>query len=226
MSDDLIALLKENVIQGRMAEEDEGIDDSLTGPAVLELTRAALDRSIPAQDIITHGLTAGMEVVGKKFDAKEYYVPDMLASAEAVSAAMDILRPHLEQANIETKGTFAIATVRGDIHDIGKNIVSILVKGAGFEVVDLGIDVPTERIVDYVREHNTRYLGLSALLTTTMLMMDEVIQAITAAGLREKVKIFVGGAAVSKEYADEIGADAYCVDGFEAVRILESMAQT
>jgi len=225
MSDDVIALLKENVIQGRMTEDDEGIDDSLTGPAVLELTQAALDWSIPAQDIITHGLTAGMEVVGKKFDAKEYYVPDMLASAEAVSAAMDILRPHLEKANAETKGTFAIATVKGDIHDIGKNIVSILVKGAGFEVVDLGIDVPTERIVDYVRENNTPYLGLSALLTTTMLVMDEVIQAITAAGLREKVKIFVGGAAVSKEYADEIGADAYCVDGFEAVRKLDSMAQ-
>ncbi len=225
MSEDVIALLKENVIQGRMTEEDEGIDDSLTGPAVLELTQAALDRSIPVQDIITHGLTAGMEVVRKKFDAKEYYVPDMLASAEAVSAAMDILRPHLEQANVEAKGTFAIATVKGDIHDIGKNIVSILVKGAGFEVVDLGIDVPTERIVDYVRENNTSYLGLSALLTTTMLVMDEVIQAITAAGLREKVKIFVGGAAVSKEYADEIGADVYCVDGFEAVRILDSMAR-
>lgn len=226
MSDDLIALLKENVIQGRMTEEDEGIDDSLSGPGVLELTQTALDQKIPVQDVITRGLTAGMEVVGKKFDAKEYFVPDMLASAEAVSAAMDILRPHLEQAHVETKGTFAIATVRGDIHDIGKNIVSILVKGAGFEVVDLGIDVPTERIVEYVRENSTPYLGLSALLTTTMLVMDEVIQSLTTAGLRDRVKVFVGGAAVSKEYADEIGADAYCADGFEAVRILESMAQS
>ncbi len=225
MSDDIIAILKENVIQGRMTKDDEGVDDSLSGPGVLELTQTAIDTGVPVQDIITHGLTAGMEIVGKKFDAKEYFVPDMLASAEAVSAAMDLLRPHLEKAHIERKGTFAIATVKGDIHDIGKNIVSILIKGAGYDVVDLGIDVPTERIVEYVRDNDTPYLGLSALLTTTMLVMGEVTHALEEAGVRNKVKVFVGGAAVSQEYAHEIGADAYCADGFEAVRTLESMAR-
>jgi len=225
MSDDVVAILKENVIQGRMTKDDEGVDDTLSGPGVLELTKLAIDQGIPVQDIITHGLTAGMEIVGKKFDAKEYYVPDMLASAEAVSAAMDLLRPHLKEAHVETKGTFAIATVKGDIHDIGKNIVSILIKGAGYDVVDLGIDVPTQRIVEFVKENKTPYLGLSALLTTTMLVMGEVVQALTAAGIRDEVRVFVGGAAVSKEYADEIGADAYCADGFEAVRILESMTR-
>ena len=222
MSEDIIAALKENVIQGRMTQDDEGIDETLTGPGVLELTQAALDNNIPVDEIITNGITAGMEIVGEKFNAKEYFIPDMLASAEAVSAAMDILKPHLEASNIETKGKFAIVTVRGDIHDIGKNIVAILLKGSGYEVADLGIDIPTEKIVEYVRENNPDYLGLSALLTTTMLVMDEIIEALKAAGLRDKVKVLVGGAAVSQEYAREIGADAYCVDGFDAIRVLDS----
>jgi 5-methyltetrahydrofolate--homocysteine methyltransferase len=222
MSEDIIAALKENVIQGRMTQDDEGIDESLTGPGVLELTQAALDNNIPADEIITNGMTAGMEIVGERFNAKEYFIPDMLASAEAVSAAMDILKPHLEASNIETKGTFAILTVRGDIHDIGKNIVAILLKGSGYEVTDLGIDVPTEKVVEYVRENKPNYLGLSALLTTTMLVMGDIIEALKAAGLRDKIKVLVGGAAVSQEYASEIGADAYCVDGFDAVRVLDS----
>lgn len=226
MTEDIIAALKENVIQGRMTQDDEGIDESLTGPGVLELTQAALDNNIPADEIITNGMTAGMEIVGERFNAKEYFIPDMLASAEAVSAAMDILKPHLEAFNIETKGTFAIVTVRGDIHDIGKNIVAILLKGSGYEVTDLGIDVPTEKIVEYVRENNPDYLGLSALLTTTMLVMGDIIEALKAAGLRDKVKVLVGGAAVSEEYAREIGADAYCVDGFDAVRVLDSFQET
>jgi len=222
MNEDIIAVLKENVIQGRMTEEDEGIDDSLTGPGVVELTQMALDKNIPPKEIIADGLTAGMEIVGEKFNAKEYYVPDMLASAEAVSAAMDILKPLLEASDIKSKGKFAIVTVKGDIHDIGKNIVAILLKGAGYEVEDLGIDVPTEKIVDYVRENKPEFLGLSALLTTTMLVMGEVIEALKAAGLRDTVKVLIGGAAVSEEFAREIGADAYCSDGFHAVRVLDS----
>jgi 5-methyltetrahydrofolate--homocysteine methyltransferase len=222
MSENIIAALKENVIQGRMTQDDEGVDETLTGPGVLELTQAALDNNIPADEIITNGITAGMEIVGEKFNAKEYYIPDMLASAEAVSAAMDILKPYLEASNIETKGTIAIVTVRGDIHDIGKNIVAILLKGSGYEVTDLGIDIPTEKIVAYVRENKPDYLGLSALLTTTMLAMGDIIEGLKAAGLRDKIKILVGGAAVSDEYAHEIGADAYCVDGFDAVRVLNT----
>ena len=164
--------------------------------------------------------------MGEKFNAKEYFIPDMLASAEAVSAAMDILKPHLEASNIETKGTFAIVTVRGDIHDIGKNIVAILLKGSGYEVEDLGIDIPTEKIVEYVKKNKPDYLGLSALLTTTMLVMGDIIEALKAAGLRDKIKVLVGGAAVSQEYAHEIGADAYCVGGFDAVRVLDSFQGT
>ncbi|HEY48638.1 MAG TPA: cobalamin-binding protein [Dehalococcoidia bacterium] len=222
MGEDIIAAMKENVIQGRKTEEDEGIDEELTGPGVLELTKEALDKGISPQVIITEGLTAGMQVVGEKFSTKEYFIPDMLASAEAVGAAMDVLKPHLEASNVETKGKFAIATVQGDIHDIGKNIVSILLKGAGYEVHDLGIDVPTEKIVEFVREEKPQYLGLSALLTTTMVVMGNVIKALEESGLRDKVKVLIGGAAVSDEYASEIGADAYCVDGFDAVKVLDA----
>ena len=223
MNKDIIAIIKENVIQGRKAQEDVGIDDSLAGtPGVVELTQQALERNISPQAIITEGLTAGMQVVGEKFSTKEYFIPDMIASAEAVGAAMDILKPVLESANVETKGKFAIATVKGDIHDIGKNIVAILLKGAGYEVHDLGIDVPTEKIIDIVKKENAAFLGLSALLTTTMLEMGEVIKALEENGLREKVKVLIGGAAVSDDFAKEITADAYCVDGFQAVKVLES----
>jgi 5-methyltetrahydrofolate--homocysteine methyltransferase len=223
MSEDIIASIKENVIQGRKTEEDEGIEEDMTGtPGVLELTQKALDQGIEAKTIIMDGLTAGMEIVGDKFANKEYFIPDMLASAEAVGAAMDILKPHLEASNIETKGKFAIATVKGDIHDIGKNIVSILLKGAGYQVDDLGIDVSTEKIIEYVKSSKPNYLGLSALLTTTMVNMGEVIEALKESGLRDKVKVLIGGAAVSDEYAKEIEADAYCVDGFHAIKVLES----
>ncbi|MDH4241671.1 MAG: corrinoid protein [Phycisphaerae bacterium] len=224
MSEDIIAKIKENVIQGRKTKDDEGIDEEMTGkPGVLELTQEALDKNIPTEAIIKQGLTAGMDVVGKKFAAKEFFIPDMLASAEAVGAAMDVLKPHLEAANAETKGKFAIATVKGDIHDIGKNIVAILLKGSGYQVYDLGIDVPTEKIVEFVRQEKPDYLGLSALLTTTMVVMKEVIDALKENQLRDKVKILLGGAAVSEEYAKEIGADAYCADGFEAVRVLDAI---
>ena len=139
---------------------------------------------------------------------------------------MDIMRPVLESANVETKGKFAIATVKGDIHDIGKNIVAILLKGAGYEVHDLGVDVPEEKVVEFVREENPGYLGLSALLTTTMTEMGVVIKALKENKLRSSVKVLIGGAAVSNEFAQEIGADAYCVDAFDAVRVLEGYQQT
>jgi 5-methyltetrahydrofolate--homocysteine methyltransferase len=219
---DIIATIKENVIQGRKTQEDVGIDDSLEGtPGVVELTQQALERNISPQVIITEGLTAGMQVVGEKFSTKEYFIPDMLASAEAVGAAMDILKPVLESANVETKGQFAIATVKGDIHDIGKNIVAILLKGAGYEVYDLGTDVPTEKVVEFVKEERPGYLGLSALLTTTMTEMGEVIKALEENKLRSSVKVLIGGAAVSEEFAHEIDADAYCVDAFQAIKVLE-----
>ena len=226
MSEDTIALLKENVIQGRKTKDDEGIDEDMTGtPAVLELTQLALDKKIPLETIITHGLTAGMQVVGDKFSAKEYFIPDMLASAEAVGEAMEILKPYLEASDVETKGKFIIATVKGDIHDIGKNIVAILLRGAGYEVNDLGIDVSAEKIVGVVREDKPDFLGLSALLTTTMIGMGEIIETLKENGLRDKVKVLIGGAAVSDEYAKEIGADSYCVDGFDAIKVLDAFEE-
>jgi 5-methyltetrahydrofolate--homocysteine methyltransferase len=224
VNEDMIGRIKENVIQGRKTGADIGIDDALTGtPGVVELTKSALDGGITPDKIIKQGLTAGMEIVGEKFSTKEYFIPDMLASADAVGAAMDILKPLLEASDIETKGKFVIATVKGDIHDIGKNIVAILLKGAGYEVNDIGIDVPEDKIVDIVREEKPDYLGLSALLTTTMTEMDTVIKALKENNLRDTVKVFIGGAAVSDEYAKEIGADAFCADGFEAIKILKSM---
>ena len=227
MSEDIIALLKENVIQGRQTQEDEGLDEDLSGtPGVVELLEQALEQKIPADKIITEGLTAGMQVVGEKFSAKEYFIPDMLAAAEAVGAAMDILKPHLEASNVERKGKFAIVTVKGDIHDIGKNIVAILLKGEGYEVHDLGIDVPTEKIVEFVKEQKPEFLGLSALLTTTMVAMKEVIESLKDNGLRDQVKVLIGGAAVSDEYARDIGADAYCMDGFHAIKVLEGFQAT
>jgi 5-methyltetrahydrofolate--homocysteine methyltransferase len=220
--EDILARLKENVIQGRKTQQDEGIDEKLSGtPGVVELTRLALEKKISPADIISQALTVGMRVVGEKFSTKEYFIPDMLASADAVGEAMDILKPLLEVANVETKGKFAIATVKGDIHDIGKNIVAILLRGAGYEVHDLGVDTPTEKIVDFVKKENPDYLGLSALLTTTMTGMGVVIEALKDNGLRNKVKVLIGGAAVSDDYAREIGADAYCLDSFQAVKVLD-----
>ncbi len=226
MSEDIIALLKENVIQGRKTKEDEGIDEGMVGkPAVVELMQQALEEKISPKIIIPQALTAGMHVVGEKFASREYFIPDMLASAETVGVAMDILKPHLEASNIETKGKFAVATVKGDIHDIGKNIVTILLKGAGYEVTDLGVDVPTEKIVEVVRKDKPDFLGLSALLTTTMIAMEEIIETLKENGLRHKVKVLIGGAAVSDEYAQEIGADAYCIDAFHAIKTLDAFQE-
>jgi 5-methyltetrahydrofolate--homocysteine methyltransferase len=222
MSEHILNQLKENVIQGRKTRDDMGIDESLSGtPGVVELTESALSNNISPESIITKALTPGMEIVGEKFSTKEYFIPDMLASADAVGAAMDILKPLLEASNVETKGKFVIATVKGDIHDIGKNIVAILLKGAGYQVNDIGIDVPEDKIIDVVREEQPDYLGLSALLTTTMTEMDGVIKALKDNNLRDRVKVLIGGAAVSDEYAKEIGADAFCADAFQAIRMLE-----
>lgn len=222
MSGDIISLLKENVIQGRKTAESEGIDESLSGtPGVVELTQTALDNKVPVEEIIGKGLTAGMTIVGEKFASKEYFIPDMLASAEAVGAAMELLKPILEASNVEPAGKFLIATVKGDMHDIGKNIVAILLRGSGYEVTDMGVDVSEDEIVKVVREAKPDFLGLSALLTTTMTEMGVVIKALDENGLRSSIKVLIGGAAVSDEFAKEIGADAYCSDGFQAIKVLK-----
>jgi 5-methyltetrahydrofolate--homocysteine methyltransferase len=226
MTEDIISLIRENVIQGRVTKDDEGMDEGMAGqPAVTELIEQALSQNIDINDIINNGLTGGMNIVGQKFEAKEYFIPDMLASAEAVGAAMQILEPHLAKSGIKTKGKIIVATVRGDLHDIGKNIVSILLRGAGYMVKDLGNDIEPEAIVEAVREEKPEFLGLSALLTSTMVHMNETIQVLKDNGLRDQVKIVIGGAPVSKEFAENIGADGYGADGFQAVAVVESLGQ-
>lgn len=213
-----------NVTQGRVVAEDEGIDEGLEGqPAVTELVEEALEQDINPKSIVLDGLTQAMDVVGKKFDEGTYLIPDMLASAECVGAAMDILSPHLLKAGVESKGKFIIATVAGDLHDIGKNIVSIMLKGAGYEVVDLGADVTTDQIIEAVRDNQAPYLGLSALLTTTMRVMGDVIAKLEKEGLRDTVKVLIGGAPTSQDFANQIGADAYCKDAFEAIAVLKDV---
>ena len=224
MAEDTLKLIQENVVQGRVTQEDEGLDEGMVGqPGVSELVETALAQGISVQDIINKGLTAGMEIVGQKFDAKEYFIPDMLASAEAVGAAMEVLEPHMAKSGIKTKGKIIVATVKGDLHDIGKNIVSILLRGAGYTVKDIGNDVEPQAIVDAVREERPQFLGLSALLISTMIHMRDTIYALTESGLRDQVKIIVGGAPVSEEFAKSIGADGYGADGFDAVRVVESL---
>lgn len=225
MTRDIIGLIRENVIQGRVTSEDEGIQEGMVGqPGVCELVSGALESRIDVEEIIEKGLTGGMKVVGQRFEAKEYFIPDMLASAEAVGAAMEILEPHLAQSGIPAKGRIIVATVKGDLHDIGKNIVSILLRGAGYMVKDLGNDVDTQVILDAVRKERPQFLGLSALLTSTMAHMEETIQALKASGLRDEVKVIIGGAPVSEEFAQSIGADGYGADGFQALMALESLS--
>ena len=220
-SEEVIELIRENVIHGRVDKDDEGLDEGMVGkPGAKELTQLALQQGIDPTVIIDN-LTHGMNVVGGKFEAGEFFIPDMLASAEAVGAAMDILTPHLQRWGLESKGKVIMATVKGDLHDIGKNIVSILLRGAGYEVKDLGADVPPEKIVDAVRREKPDFLGLSALLTITMMAMKETIELLEESGLREKVKVLIGGAPTSEEFAREIGADAHCIDGFHTIRVVE-----
>lgn len=219
---ELLEKIAFNVVQGRIEAEDEGFDEGLEDqPAVTELVNQALEQGISPSEILVDGLTDSMNVVGEKFEKGEYLIPDMLAAAEAVGAGMDILTPHLLKDGVESKGRFVIATVIGDLHDIGKNIVSIMIKGAGYDVIDLGVDVPADKIVAAVKEHNAPYLGLSALLTTTMRNMQEVIDKLKEEGL-ENTKVCIGGAPTSPEFASEIGADAHCADAFAAIDWLKA----
>jgi len=218
---DRIAL---NVVQGRVEAEDEGFDEGFEGqPAVMELVEDALDQGISPDAILLQGLTASMGVVGEKFEKGEYLIPDMLAAAEAVGAGMDMIAPHLLKAGVASKGKFVIATVAGDLHDIGKNIVAIMVKGAGYEVIDLGVDVATDRIIETVKANNVPFVGLSALLTTTMRNMGEVVEKLKNEGLRDKVKVCIGGAPTSQAFADQIGADTHCTDAFAVLDWLQAV---
>jgi 5-methyltetrahydrofolate--homocysteine methyltransferase len=221
---DILKKIKENIVEGRLDSQDEGFDGDMVGqPGVKELVRQAIEEKVPAKDIVTQCLNTGMEEVGRLYENDKYLIPDMLAAAECVSEAMDMLEPHLVKEDVESMGRFVIATVEGDLHDIGKNIVATLLRGSGFEVHDLGTGVPSDKIVNAVEETNAQYVGLSALLTTTMGHMPEIIEKLKDRGLRERVKVFIGGAPVSAEFAEKIGADFYCEDAFEAIGKLNSI---
>ncbi len=174
-----------------------------------KLTKQALDSGLSAQEILDNGLMPGMDHVGVEFKAGNMFVPEVLRSARAMQSGMDLLKPLLAEAGSSLKGKVLLGTVKGDLHDIGKNLVGMMCEGAGFEVKDLGKDVAPETFVKEVKEYNPDILGMSALLTTTMRTMEHTIKALEEAGLRDKVKIMIGGAPVTQSFADQIGADAY-----------------
>jgi 5-methyltetrahydrofolate--homocysteine methyltransferase len=187
--------------------------------AVAELVQQALDRGSAPGEVLAGGLIAGMDEVGKDFKAGELYVPEVLIAARAMHAGMGVLRPLLAEADVPSAGKYLIGTVEGDLHDIGKNLVRMMLEGAGFETVDLGTDVKPDGFVEAVREHQPEIVGMSALLTTTMVNMKTAIEALEEAGLRDSVKIMVGGAPVTAAFAEEIGADGYAPDAASAVDV-------
>ena len=197
---------------------DQGDQDK-----TIELTKAALDGGAKPQEIITRGLQAGMAAVGEKFSNGEYFLPDMLMAARAMKAALEVLKPALEETGIPTIGRVVIGTVEGDMHDIGKNVVATFLSGTGFEVFDLGLNVSAQKFVDEVKEKKPDILGMSALLTTTMPVMGKVIKALEEGGLRAGVKVVVGGAPVTQDYASYIGADGYAHDGGRAVPVCRQL---
>ena len=180
--------------------------------------RQALTENIPPERILTDGLISAMSEVGRMFEEGEFFVPEMLVSARAMKAGLAILRPSLAAANIRAIGKVVIGTVQGDLHDIGKNLIGMMLEGAGFEVIDLGVDVTPEKYVAAVQEHHPDLIGCSALLTTTMPRMQDIILALQAAGLRNTVKVMIGGAPVTEQYAREIGADFYAPDAASAAQ--------
>ena len=183
---------------------------------VKEMVQQAIDEGIAPEEILTEGLISGMNVVGEKFKNNEVFVPEVLVAARAMNQGVSLLKPLLMNAGVEPAGKVCIGTVRGDLHDIGKNLVKMMLEGKGFEVVDLGTDVTPEAFVNAAIEQNCDIICCSALLTTTMGVMEEVVKAAEAAGIRDKVKIMIGGAPVTEAYCEKIGADAYTVDAASA----------
>ena len=181
------------------------------------LVKHALDEGMAPEDILNRGLIAGMSIVGTKFKANEIFVPEVLIAAKAMQAGLDILEPLLIQSGVKSKGKIVIGTVKGDLHDIGKNLVAMMFKGAGFSIIDLGIDVPAEKFIQKAEEEGAPLIAISSLLTTSMPSMKKTVELLRSKGLHSKIKTIVGGAPVSQEYADDIGADGYAPDASSAV---------
>jgi 5-methyltetrahydrofolate--homocysteine methyltransferase len=196
--------LKEAIIKGKR-------------DAVEPLIRKALSEGLGPEEIMDKMMIPAMDVVGDRFSRNEIFLPEMMIAARAMNTGLEILRPLLVAKGVSSKGKVVIGTVKGDIHDVGKNIVSMVLQGGGYEVIDLGIDVPPEKFIDAIKQHQCRFVLMSALLTLTMSMMEETIKALKQAGLREKIKVGVGGAPLTQSFADRIGADFYGKDARAAV---------
>lgn len=212
-----------------MTREEEILDElyeyTLDGEdePVVELTKEALTLNMDPMVLLFDALIPALEEVGRLFEQGEYFVPEMLVAANAMAGAMEILKPLIAESGAKPIGSFVMGTVKGDIHDIGKNLCNVMLEGAGFEVIDLGVNVPPERFVEAIREHQPDAVGMSAFLTTTMPMAKVTIDEIGEAGLREQVKILVGGAPITQDYADLIGADGFAPDASSAVRLTKRL---
>lgn len=199
-----LSKIAENLIQGK-------------ADIVKQLTEQALNEGMEAKEILEKGLLGGMSVIGHRFKNNEIFLPEVLVAARAMHAGMDILKPALIASNVKAPARVAIGTVKGDLHDIGKNIVIMMMQGGGFDTIDLGIDVPEEKFIETIKNEDIQILGLSALLTTTMVNMKSIIKKTKEAGLGDRIKIMVGGAPVTQAFADEIGADGFAADAATAV---------
>src|SRR4030066_1366981 len=188
-----------------------------------EIAQKLVDQGVEPVEILNEGLLPGMSVVGKKFKANEMYIPEVLIAARAMNAAMDVLKPLLSETGVPTRGTLILGTVQGDLHDIGKNLVRMMLEGAGFTVIDLGVDIPPEKFVEEIKKNKAQLLGLSALLTTTMPGMKDVIDAVKANEEVKDTRIMIGGAPLTQEYADSIGADGYAPDASGAVDLAKQL---
>lgn len=188
--------------------------------SIVYLCENAIDSGIPPYDIVINGMAKGMEIVGQKYEDGEYYLAELIMAGETMKEGMTFLEPHLAESDIEKVGTCIVGTVKGDLHDIGKNVFVSLLRAQNYEVIDLGVDISPEQFVEAVKEHKPNLVAMSALLTTTMVEMENVITQLKEAGLREGVKIIIGGAPLSQKYASDIGADAAASDAVEGIRII------
>ncbi len=183
----------------------------------IAIVKDALEKGVPPVEILEQGLVPGIQALGRLFQDGEVFLPEVLISCRAMDHGVEVLKPHLAEADTHKKGKVVLGTVEGDLHDIGKNIVRIMLESQGFDVVDLGVDVPADKFVEAVREHKPQIVAMSALLTITMTYMQEVIDALEKAGLRESVRVMIGGAPITREYADQIGAEGFAEDCASAV---------
>jgi len=208
-----------------MAKFQELADAIIAGDNVKskDITQKLVDGGASGSEVLNEGLVPGMDVVGARFKANEMYIPEVLIAARAMHAAMDIIKPMLSESGADMKGKIVLGTVQGDLHDIGKNLVGMMLEGGGFTVIDVGVDVPNEKFVDEVKKANAKVVGLSALLTTTMPVMKDVIDALRADSATKDVKVMVGGAPLTQEYSDSIGANGYAPDASSAVDLAKEM---